>query len=135
MIPYNDRWRLHRRLFHQSFRPEAALNYRPVQLHKARDLVLNLLETPDSYVAHVQTCVYPRWCSPVSYFIFSRHSTSVIMAVVYGYDIARRDDPIVTVVDRAVSLAVESIRPEVAAFLGFFPFRKSPSIIDALHWS
>ena len=57
------------------------------------------------------------------------------MAVVYGYNIARRDDLIITVVDRAISLAVESIRPEVPAFLGFFPFRKSSSIIDVLHWS
>ncbi|KAF8554406.1 cytochrome P450 [Imleria badia] len=115
MVPYNDRWRLHRRLFHQAFRPEAALNYHPVQLQKARDLILNLLETPENYIAHVQT-----------------HSTSVIMAVVYGYDIARRDDPIVNVVDRAVNLAVTSIRPEVAAFLGFFPFRKSSSVVDVV---
>ena len=57
------------------------------------------------------------------------------MAVMYGYDIARRDNPIVTVVDRAISLAVESIRPEVAAFLDFFPFHKLSSIIDVLHWS
>ena len=57
------------------------------------------------------------------------------MAVVYGYDIACQDDPIVTVVDRAISLTVESICPEVAAFLDFFPFCKSSSIIDVLHWS
>ncbi|KAI9566797.1 cytochrome P450 [Boletus coccyginus] len=105
MVPYSDRWRLHRRLFHQAFRPEAVLDYQPVQLQKARELILNLLETPENYIAHVQT-----------------HSTSIIMAVIYGYETARRDDPIVNVVDRAVNLAVASIRPEVAAFLGFFPF-------------
>ncbi|KAN0092739.1 Cytochrome P450 [Tylopilus felleus] len=104
-IPYSDRWRLHRRLFHQVFRPEATLSYQPIQLQKGRDLILNLLETPENYVAHVQT-----------------HSTSIIMAVVYGYETARRDDPIVNVVNRAVKLAVQSIRPEVAAVLGFIPF-------------
>jgi hypothetical protein len=56
---------------------------------------------------------------------FRRHSTAIIMAVVYGYETARRDDPIIDVVDRAVNLAVASIRPEVAAFLGFFPFCRS----------
>ena len=66
------------------------------------------------------------------FLFFRRHSTSIIMAVVYGYETARRDDPIVNVVDRAVNLAVASIRPEVAAFLGFFPFRKSSSIFDRL---
>ena len=69
------------------------------------------------------------------HLIFRRHSTSIIMAVVYGYETARRDDPIVTVVDRAVNLAVASIRPEVAAILGFFPFRKSLSILDVSHRS
>ncbi|KAH0833325.1 hypothetical protein J3R83DRAFT_12391 [Lanmaoa asiatica] len=57
------------------------------------------------------------------------------MSVVYGYETARRDDPIINVVDRAVNLAVASIRPEVAAFLGFFPFRKSSLIFDPWYGS
>lgn len=55
------------------------------------------------------------------------------MSVVYGYETALRDDPIINVVDRAVTLAVASIRPEVAAFLGFFPFRKSSLISGIPH--
>jgi hypothetical protein len=50
------------------------------------------------------------------------------MSVVYGYETAPRDDPIIGVVDKAVNLAVASIRPEVAAFLGFLPFRKLSGI-------
>lgn len=46
------------------------------------------------------------------------------MSIVYGYETAPRDDPIITIVERAVKLAVESIRPEVAAILGLFPFSK-----------
>lgn len=46
------------------------------------------------------------------------------MSVVYGYETAMRDDPIIAVVERAVKLAVEFIRPEVAAILGLFPFSK-----------
>lgn len=56
------------------------------------------------------------------------------MSVVYGYETALQDDPIISVVDRAVNLAVACIRPEVAAILGFFPFRKS-SISGLSHWS
>lgn len=44
------------------------------------------------------------------------------MSVVYGYEPGLRDDPIITIVERAVDLAVSSIKPEVAAFLGAFPF-------------
>ncbi|KAG1835055.1 cytochrome P450 [Suillus variegatus] len=105
MIKYNDRWRLHRRLFHQAFRPEAAFTYQPMQLRKARELLSNLLEDPVNWRAHVQT-----------------HSVSIIMSVVYGYEPGLRDDPIITIVERAVDLAVSSIKPEVAAFLGAFPF-------------
>ncbi|KAG1750816.1 cytochrome P450 [Suillus lakei] len=105
MIKYNDRWRLHRRLFHQAFRAEAAFTYQPMQLRKARELLNNLLEAPVNWRAHFQT-----------------HSASIIMSVVYGYETAPRDDPIISIVERAVNLAVSSIKPEVAAFLGAFPF-------------
>ncbi|KAH7930182.1 cytochrome P450 [Leucogyrophana mollusca] len=105
LIPYSDRWRLHRRLFHQAFRSEASLAYHPMQIRKARELVSNLLEDPENYAAHLQT-----------------HSASIIMSVLYGYETAARDDPLVAIVDRAVTLAVGAIRPEVAAFLGAFPF-------------
>ncbi|KAG2147549.1 cytochrome P450 [Suillus clintonianus] len=105
MIKYNDRWRLHRRLFHQAFRPEAAFTYQSMQLRKARELLINLLEDSVHWRAHFQT-----------------HSASIIMSVVYGYETAPRDDPIISIVEKAVNLAVSSIKPEVAAFLGAFPF-------------
>lgn len=128
MVPYSDRWRLHRRLFHQAFRSEASLNYHPIQLQKARDLIHSLLETPESYVGHIQTCVGSH-CHvdiPIDFFFLSpyRHSASIIMSVVYGYEVVHQDDPILNVVDKAVNFAVSCIRPEIAAILGFFPFRK-----------
>jgi hypothetical protein len=55
-----------------------------------------------------------------------RHSASIIMSVVYGYEIGPRDDPIISIVEKAVDLAVNSIKPEVAAFLGAFPFCEPP---------
>jgi hypothetical protein len=48
------------------------------------------------------------------------------MSVVYGYEIGPRDDPIISIVEKAVDLAVNSIKPEVAAFLGAFPFCEPP---------
>jgi cytochrome P450 len=55
MIKYNDRWRLHRRLFHQAFRAEAAYSYQPMQIRKARELLNNLIEDPVNWMAHLQT--------------------------------------------------------------------------------
>jgi hypothetical protein len=56
------------------------------------------------------------------------------MSVVYGYETARQDGPIVNVIDRAIQLAVASIRPEVAAFLGSFPF-PTFLLFDLSHYS
>lgn len=47
--PYGDHWRLCRRIFHQTYRADAVLNLHPMQLHKARQLVMNMIENPDRY--------------------------------------------------------------------------------------
>ena len=52
--PYGDRWRSQRRLFHQAFRAEAALAFRPIQLRKTRQLVLDILNAPHDYHHHIQ---------------------------------------------------------------------------------
>lgn len=52
------------------------------------------------------------------------YSASIIMSVVYGYEPQSHNDPIVSVVKRAVDLVVSAVRPEVAALLGLFPFCK-----------
>ena len=47
------RCRLHRKLLHQSFRPEVSIDHHPVQLRKARELVVNLLERPHDFNEHI----------------------------------------------------------------------------------
>ncbi|KIJ68050.1 hypothetical protein HYDPIDRAFT_83068 [Hydnomerulius pinastri MD-312] len=106
-LPYGDRWRLHRRLFHQAFRLNAAPSFRPIQMQKAHDLLTNLLLTPDNFLAHLQAL-----------------STSTIMALVYDYNVTGIDDPIVAHVERALDIAVKAVRPEVAAVIATFPFLK-----------
>ncbi|KAH7923138.1 cytochrome P450 [Leucogyrophana mollusca] len=104
-MPYNDLWRLHRRLFHQAFRADAAPNFRPIQMRKSHQLLINLLATPQDFSAHLQTL-----------------STSIIMSIMYDYEIAPCDDPLVAIVERALDLAVKEIRPEVTAVLTALPF-------------
>jgi hypothetical protein len=45
------------------------------------------------------------------------------MSVLYDYDTKPRNDPLVEVVGRALELAVQELRPEVAAVLNAFPIR------------
>ncbi|KAH7927918.1 cytochrome P450 [Leucogyrophana mollusca] len=103
--PYGNEWRLARRLFHQSFRAEAALDFRPMQLRKARQLLNNLTDTPQSYQAHVTT-----------------FAASVAMSATYDYETAPLDDPFVGMVDRALYLGLKFMTPETTAILNAFPF-------------
>lgn len=56
-MPYSDRWRQHRRLFHQTFRPKASLRYRPIQLKKMHEFLQGLLSSPEDFMLHYKTCV------------------------------------------------------------------------------
>lgn len=53
-LPYGDRWRLHRRLFHQAFHLNAVASFRPIQLRKAHDLIMHLVSRPHDFSAHLQ---------------------------------------------------------------------------------
>ncbi|KAH7884352.1 cytochrome P450 [Phlebopus sp. FC_14] len=101
---YGDRWRLHRRLFHQALRLDAVPNYRPMQQRKSHSLLLNLLQEPESCFQHLHT-----------------YSSSVVMSAMYDYETAPKDDGMVDVIDKALKLAVAEIRPEVAALFSVFP--------------
>ncbi|KAH7923206.1 cytochrome P450 [Leucogyrophana mollusca] len=102
---YGNRWRLHRRLFHQVMRAEAVLEYRPLQLRKARQLLIDLLDTPEDYVAHLAT-----------------YSNSIVMDVVYGYEAKPRNDPVISVVERSMEMFVKVVTLQKAAIVGSFPF-------------
>jgi hypothetical protein len=58
---YNDEWRLNRRLFNQTFRAESALKFRSMQISRAREMILNLIEDPQQYYSHFATSVNVRF--------------------------------------------------------------------------
>ncbi|KAH7910607.1 cytochrome P450 [Hygrophoropsis aurantiaca] len=104
-LRYGPKWRLHRRLFHQAFKQDAALSFRPLQMRKAHQLLRDLLESPQEYEGHLML-----------------HSNSIIMSAVYDYETAPRDDPLVNIIDKAVTIATSELKPDAAAILGAFPF-------------
>jgi len=55
LLPYGQKWRTHRRAFHQMFHANAVLKYRPVQLSKIRDLLRNFAEDPKDFREHLKT--------------------------------------------------------------------------------
>ncbi|KAH7920036.1 cytochrome P450 [Leucogyrophana mollusca] len=108
LLPHGVTWRLHRRLFHQTFRSEAALSYRPMQLRKAHQLLVDISEEPDMFEAHLGRHVFA--------------ISSIIMSAVYCYETTGRDDPFVETVKRTMDLIVEATSPEKAAILGAMPW-------------
>ncbi|KAG9318319.1 cytochrome P450 [Chiua virens] len=107
--PYGDQWRFQRRLFHQTFRAEASLAFRPIQLRKARQLVLDILRAPRDFSKHISRQVF---------------SAAVIMSIVYDYEVGPGHDPLVAPFERGSKLALENLSPERAAIVDAFPFRK-----------
>ncbi|KAH7923690.1 cytochrome P450 [Leucogyrophana mollusca] len=101
LLGYTDELRLHRKLFHQTLRAEAAAKYQALYLRKARELPERSDQTP---------------------LLFFRFAASVIMAVTYGYETLPQDDPYVTRVQELINIITTVALPERAALLAAFPF-------------
>ncbi|KAG2032098.1 cytochrome P450 [Suillus americanus] len=101
---YNDRWRLHRKILHQSFRQDVVPDFRLMQVAKTHELLLNLLEDPSGYPKHLEV-----------------HAGSIIMSAVYSYDATRRNDHMIERALLALEIILQEMRPEVAAIFSAFP--------------
>jgi len=104
-MSYGSRWRLHRKFMHQSFRQDVAPNFRTMQVAKAHELLLNLLEDPSDFPKHLEI-----------------HSGSVIMSSVYSYEASRRDDPMIERINMTLEVVIRELRPEIAAVFSAFPY-------------
>ncbi|KAH7928454.1 cytochrome P450 [Leucogyrophana mollusca] len=105
-LRYGPKWRFHRRLFHQVFKEDSSLSFRPMQLRKAHQFLRGMMESqsPEDYAACIRL-----------------HSSSIIMAAVYDYEASPRDDPFVTVIEKAIEITNTEARPQVSAVFSAFP--------------
>ncbi|KAK0480125.1 cytochrome P450 [Armillaria novae-zelandiae] len=88
LMRYSDRWRMHRRTFHQYLQPRAVPAYNFVEMKATSVLLQQLHKSPDAFVRHVRY-----------------YSGSVIMKIIYGYDVDAKGDDFVELVDRALESA------------------------------
>ncbi|EJD42933.1 PAH-inducible cytochrome P450 monooxygenase PC-PAH 3 [Auricularia subglabra TFB-10046 SS5] len=84
-MPYGERWREKRRVFHHHFHLEASKQYRELQARSNALFLRALLEKPDDFMHHIRT-------------LPARN----IMSCTYGIDVVDRDDPWVELADAAV---------------------------------
>ncbi|OJA20255.1 hypothetical protein AZE42_04312 [Rhizopogon vesiculosus] len=92
-------------MLHQTFRPESALKFRPMQVRRAHEMIVNLLDEPQQYNSHLAT-----------------FSSSIGMSAVYDYEVSARDDPLVRIVADALDIGIAMMTPERAVVLKLFPF-------------
>ncbi|KAG2116998.1 cytochrome P450 [Suillus discolor] len=102
---YNDAWRLSRRLFHQTFHAESALKFRPMQIRRAHEMIVNLISDSRHYDSH-----------------FATFSSSVVISAVYGYESSAQDDPLVGLFAHSMQLGIPWLTPERAIMIKTFPF-------------
>ncbi|KAK0234199.1 cytochrome P450, partial [Armillaria fumosa] len=82
---YSNRWRTHRRMFHQYFQSSAVPTYYPVQMKATLVLLQQLLKSPDEFAHHIR-----------------HYAGSIIMKTVYGYDVDPNGDRFVELADQAL---------------------------------
>ncbi|KIJ62826.1 hypothetical protein HYDPIDRAFT_113935 [Hydnomerulius pinastri MD-312] len=102
-LPYGNTWRAHRRMYHLALNTGATERYHPVMLEKGRVLLRKLLDAPEDFSVHLRT-----------------FSMSIIMAIVYGYEVAPRNDGFIAPIDKLMSMVVLAT-PERAALLNVLP--------------
>ncbi|KAF8895094.1 cytochrome P450 [Infundibulicybe gibba] len=94
LLPHENLWRRHRRLFQQIFRKDAVVLYDLIERRKVSQMLRGLLETPDDLQAHIRTL-----------------AAAIIMAIMYGLNISTMNDKYVSIAERAVEVAAKAVLP------------------------
>ncbi|PPQ76076.1 hypothetical protein CVT26_004597 [Gymnopilus dilepis] len=94
LLRYGKTWRLHRKLCQQSFRAEAAQDFRPLLVKKTREMLHRLLEDPANFDEHSRLL-----------------SISVPMITMYGYEVESFQDPCVVAAEESVQTGGDLLLP------------------------
>ncbi|KAK0211153.1 cytochrome P450 [Desarmillaria ectypa] len=105
-MPYGDRWKAHRKIFHTHFQSSVVSVYWPIQLKEAHKLLRRLLHEPEELLEHLR-----------------HNSASTIMNVTYGIEVSDEDDRYISVAEKALDGMAKAAHP--GAFLvDIFPILK-----------
>ncbi|KAG1757498.1 cytochrome P450 [Suillus lakei] len=104
-MPYGDRWRLHRRIFHQAFHQAVAPTHEAAQLRSAHKMLFSLLQDPGNYPSH-----------------FQMFTLSFMLSIIYDCEAKAKDDHVVHAITRYGELIVEGFAPAAMTLMETFPF-------------
>ncbi|KAJ7599439.1 cytochrome P450 [Mycena floridula] len=110
LLGYGEPWRKCRRLAQQFLKADTIDLYHPIQSRKVHDWLQALLSTPDIWAEHNRTL-----------------SASIIMTMVYGYDIISADDYYVSISQEAAAKLAAGLAPGAFAVNTFPAMKYLPS--------
>ncbi|GAC72208.1 cytochrome P450 CYP2 subfamily [Moesziomyces antarcticus T-34] len=113
ILPYGPRWRLFRKVMHETLQDKVAKLYEPIQQHEATIAMLHLGRTPDRFQQ-----------------IFKRYAAAVIMQVTYDHHITSVDDPLIKDVEECLSDLAYWIRPGTSLLDRYPPLLYLPTLIN-----
>ncbi|KIJ12719.1 hypothetical protein PAXINDRAFT_14478 [Paxillus involutus ATCC 200175] len=102
-MSYGERWKKHRKMFERLFRPAVAPTYWSPQGKEAHALLRNLLDSPRENTEHLR-----------------HNAAAVIMKMIYGIEIAPKDDRYVEIAEQALDGVATAATPG-AFFVDIFP--------------
>ncbi|KAJ7596455.1 cytochrome P450 [Mycena floridula] len=109
-LGYTETWRKCRRIAQQALRPDMIVEYQPIQAAKTRDFLRALLEDPNNWMEHNR-----------------RLSGAIIMAAIYGYDVALKTDYFISIAEHAIINLSKGLAPGTFAVNSFPVLQYLPS--------
>jgi len=84
-FPYGNKWRAWHKAFYAHMQPSVVHRYHPMEAKANRQLLCNLLDTPQDFFKHLRLMV-----------------AQTSLTIAYGIDVAPRDDPNIALTDEAL---------------------------------
>ncbi|KAI0365185.1 CyP450 monooxygenase [Pilatotrama ljubarskyi] len=120
LIPYGDRWRRHRRVYHQTLQQKMIRSrYHDKLTHVTRLLLSNLLDSPREFSRHVDQRVLFNSCGLHAF-------AASVLSIGYGIQISEKDDRFVNMLHTSHDLIEAIVVPgkylvEVVPVLQYLP--------------
>ncbi|KIJ57190.1 hypothetical protein M422DRAFT_23283 [Sphaerobolus stellatus SS14] len=94
VMRYGDKWRRHRRTFHQYFNQHAIKAFQPVQTQCSRELLRRLREEPEEFLDHCRNLV-----------------GALAMKILYGIKVQPKNDPYIKLAEDAFDAGSQAANP------------------------
>ncbi|KAI6128870.1 cytochrome P450 [Pisolithus croceorrhizus] len=104
VMPYDNDWRLHRKLFHSSLKADAVERFHDVYLNNARQLLHNIQSGTSKFPEH-----------------FKLFSGSLALELTYGRKVEGKDDATIRLVGTIFDILSRGTTPESGGLLLAFP--------------